>query len=281
MGSFRGFLGGHQVTSFFVFTFVFSWYFWGAAASIPESRDLYLTLGRFGPTVVGLALIYLFKGREGIRDIFSKMVAWRVNPLFYVFAIFGTALVVVPAIFAGTYLGGTGYSWNDPSQWYMIFVTFGYVLFFSVLGEELGWRGFALPRIQRDAVALVSSLVLGLVWGLWHVPLWFVPGDFHQSLSLPIFLLQTMGFSVLYTWLYNNTGGSLLITGLFHAASNTTLGLLPVLPMDTGGDTLPMLISVGLLWVIVAVVTVAYGPTYLSRDEKNTLFGGFSWEYED
>lgn len=277
MGGLRDFLGGHQVISFFAFTFVFSWYFWGAAVSIPESRELYVVLGGFGPSVVGLALVYLFKGWEGIRGMLSKMVAWRVNPLFLVFALFGAVLFVVPAMFAGGYLGGAG--GVDPSQWTLIIVNFGYALVFGMLGEELGWRGFALPRIQRDAVALVSGLVIGLVWGLWYIPLWFVPGNIHQSLSFPLFLAQMVGLSVLITWLYNNTGGSLLIVGLFHAASNTTLGLLPTLPLTVG--TLPTLISAGLIWVLVAVITFAYGPTYLSKEKKYTLFGEFSWEYED
>ncbi|HIH89091.1 TPA: CPBP family intramembrane metalloprotease [Candidatus Bathyarchaeota archaeon] len=202
------------------------------------------------------------------------------NPLFYVFALFGAALTVVPAVYAGAQLSGTGANWIDPSQWYTILVNFGYFLVFGALGGELGWRGFALPRLQRDAVAFVSGLVLGLVWGLWQAPLWYMEGRL-VSVYFLLFLLQAMGFSVLYTWLYNNTDGNLLIIGLFHAASGTTLYALPVLPTATGGDTTPMLISLGLLWVMVAAVTVVYGPTYLSRKKKYTIFGEFSWEYED
>jgi membrane protease YdiL (CAAX protease family) len=98
---------------------------------------------------------------------------------------------------------------------------------------------------------------------------------------LPVFFAATMGLSILYTWIYNNTGGSLLLTMLFHAASTTTLGLLPLATEAVSGNFLPMYASVALLWVMAAAITVAFGPTYLSRNEKYSFLGGFSWEYEE
>jgi hypothetical protein len=87
--------------------------------------------------------------------------------------------------------------------------------------------------------------------------------DFHQTIPFSLFLLQILGFSVLYTWMNNTTRGSLLIAHLFHAASNTTLGVLPILPTATGGATRPLWLAVGLLWALVVAVVAVCGPARL------------------
>ena len=112
----------------------------------------------------------------------------------------------------------------------MLLVEFVRVLFLGgPLGEELGWRGFALPRLQGRHTALTSSVVLGLVWGLWHIPLYFVPGtgqyEITRSGNGVAFAIGgaatwTIGLSVLFTWLFNQTRGSLLVVIGFHAAVN-------------------------------------------------------------
>ena len=94
------------------------------------------------------------------------------------------------------------------------------------MGEELGWRGFALPLLQRERSALGVSLVLGAIWGLWHFPLYLVGTDIRPLSIFPAFVLAVIATSVICTWLYNSTGGSLLIVVLFHAASNLPITLL-------------------------------------------------------
>jgi uncharacterized protein len=190
------------LVAFFAFTFLFSWYFWAIAASIPTQRDLYVVVGGFGPSIVGVLLILILNGTEGRWRLLSRLINWGVNPAWYTFALFGTAIVAVPAVI----LGGVGFGWFDLSGWYTVLVYFGNILLVNGLGQEIGGRGFALPRLQRDAVAVVSGLVLGLMWAIWYVPLWYVPGDPHQLIPLPVFVIQTMGISILYTWIYNNTG---------------------------------------------------------------------------
>jgi hypothetical protein len=90
-------------------------------------------------------------------------------------------------------------------------------------------------------------------------------GNFHQQIPISLFLLQTTGFSILYTWMANHTRGSLLLAHLFHAASNTTIGVLPVLPMDTGGSLRPLWLVVGILWAVAFIVVGRYGPKRLSE----------------
>ncbi len=275
MSVLRDLLGGHQVIKFLVLTFLFSWYFWSAAAWMHELRDLYLVIGGLGPSVVGLALIWVLGGNEGVSRVLGKLMPGDVHPLWFMFPLLGGFILVVPGLLLLTYLGDVSYALSDL---YQVVVSFASVFAFSVVGEEIGWRGFALPRLQKDAVAAVSGLALGVAWGVWQVPLWFVPGHPYQAMPMPVFLVYVAGVSVLCTWFYNNTRGNLLVVSLFHAASYAAFGLLP---LSVGAGWLPMLASAGTLWVIVGVVVVVYGPTYLSRDEKYSFLGGFSWEYED
>jgi hypothetical protein len=133
-----------------------------------------------------------------------------------------------------------------------------------VLGEEIGWRGYALPRLQARYGSLLASLIIGFTWGAWHLPLFWLPGNFHQTIPPTLFLLQSVALAIIYTWLYNQTKGSLLIAHLFHAASNVTLGVLPVLPTDTGGDLTPLWLTVGLLSVFTIVVVILLTQTPVS-----------------
>jgi membrane protease YdiL (CAAX protease family) len=193
-----------------------------------------------------------------------------VSILWYLFSFLSSATIVLAAIRIHVWLGGAAPQFNDPAQWYLIIPVFLYVLFLSVLGEEIGWRGYALPKLQESRNALVASLIIGVVWGFWHLPLFWIEGSFHQEIPLILFVLQDVALSIVLTWLYNGTGGSLLIVHLFHAASSTTLGLLPILPMDTGGEIGPLWIAVGLLWIIALVIIAMNGPATLSRNRASS-----------
>jgi len=249
---------------FFVLTFALSWAVWVPMAVLRIDHPLY-KLGTFGPTVAALLLTGITQGRRGLSALGKRLLNWRVSILWYLFSFFSTAVVALLAIGLHAALGGVVGPFNDPAQLYLVVPAFLYVLFTSVIGEEIGWRGYALPRLQASHSALGASLILGLVWGLWHAPLFWMAGNFHQHIPLSLFLFQIVGFSVLYTWLYNNTRGSLLMPHLFHAASNTTLGVLPILPSASYDETRPLWLAVGLLWVLVVAVVAIYGPLRLSR----------------
>jgi membrane protease YdiL (CAAX protease family) len=127
----------------------------------------------------------------------------------------------------------------------------------NTLGEELGWRGFALPRLQAKYNALVSSTILGLFWGFWHIPLWIAFGQ--TRLPLFIDVVSMVQLAILYTWVYNSTGGSLLLVWLFHVAMTVTqyfLARIPTLTDDILG------------WGIVVLVVVMAGARHLSRSSR-------------
>jgi uncharacterized protein len=124
--------------------------------------------------------------------------------------------------------------------------------------EELGWRGYALPRLQSRWNALVASLVLGAVWTLWHLPLWFIPGLFFADLSFTAYAIETVAGAVVFTWIYNSSGGSVLLAMLMHAAVNLAAGYMP---MEVGPQA-----TSALVWSAAALLVVLrYGPTDLSR----------------
>ena len=254
----------HPLFVFYGLTFVISWGIWIPLVVLQADHPIY-RLGAFGPTLAAILLTLINGGRVGLRALLKRLLIWRVNVGWYLFSFLSTAVVALMAICLHVRLGGEAPKFNDPAQWYLVIPVFLYVLFLSVLGEEIGWRGYALPRLQARYGALGASLILGVVWGFWHLPLFWMKGNFHQGIPVTLFLLQSVGLSILFTWMFNHTRGSLLMPHLFHAASNTTLGVLPILPMNTGGDTRPMWLAVGLLWMFAIAIVMAFGPAHLSR----------------
>lgn len=133
-------------------------------------------------------------------------------------------------------------------------------LFRGPLGEEVGWRGFALPRLQARYSALKSSLILGLVVVVWHIPTFFIQGLSRTALLVFIvaFVVALLSFVVVMTWLYNHTGGSLLLAVLMHLGFNVALTL-SVVPLET-----QVAILAGLYFVLALLVTLIAGPDRLS-----------------
>lgn len=242
---------------FFLVTFAFSWACWIPLAVTGVESQFLDVAGRFGPLVAALLLTGFVDGRAGLAKLLRGMLIWRVHPGWYAFAFLATAAIVLAAIGINVALGGQTPQFNDPAQLYLVIPVFLYVLVLSVAGEETGWRGYALPRLQERWGPLWASLAIGIVWGVWHLPLFWMPGNFHADIPIGLFVLQDVGLAVVLTWLFNRTGGSLLLVHLFHAASNTTLGVLPVLPQDTGGDVRPLWIAVVLLCAFAAALAFA------------------------
>jgi membrane protease YdiL (CAAX protease family) len=143
-----------------------------------------------------------------------------------------------------------------------LLILFVFVFFLGgPLGEEPGWRGFALPRLQRLHGPLLGSLILGPLWALWHLPLFFVPAweTPPTILNIVLYVIAATAFTIIMTWVFNNTKGSLLIAILLHAAVNTSFATLIALfptPLVTDyGTTVPMVIGFGVLALLVIVLT--------------------------
>ena len=135
-------------------------------------------------------------------------------------------------------------------------VNFAYMILL-VWGEEIGWRGYALPRLQAKMHPLAASAVLGLIWGVWHLPNFWIPGSSQEFIPIPVYLLYIFGHTFLYSWIYNGSRGSLLLVCLHHAATNAFTVALAALPAFAALIARPgtMLLGVGVAVALVIVLT--------------------------
>jgi membrane protease YdiL (CAAX protease family) len=219
--------------SFFALVYAWSWLFWLPAGFFGLKFDeppvpILIALGGIGPMVVAIALTYTTQSRDGRRDYWKRLIDFkRINLRWY-----AVILLVVPAItglavLLDILLGGQGAHLEARFRSNLVsilpFVVF--TVFFGPLPEELGWRGYALDRLQEKHSALASSLLLGTVWTLWHLPLFLIEGTYQNGLGLgsPAFWLYAgimIPQSILMTWIYNHTQRSTLSAVLFHFVIN-------------------------------------------------------------
>lgn len=256
---------------FFVLAFGLSWAVWVPAALASHGLiglrlppALTALLGAWGPTLAALLLTLHFGGRAGLRQLFGRLLIWRVGLRWYAFAIgwpvalalltTGLALLLgYPApdladapLFAAYPLPAGGASLVPV----LAIVVLQQLLLGSAMGEEPGWRGYALPRLQARFGPLAASLVLGLLWGLWHLPLLLTRGDARAATPLLPYLLGIVAVSILFTWVALHTRGSLLLAVLLHGSIALTGLLLAAAPLSAVTGPL---ITLGVALVVVAL----------------------------
>ena len=218
----------HTMLAFFVLAYALSW-----IVEIPLALDAQGVirvqipfsahyLAAYGPMLSALVVTGLTGGSHGLQELFRRMTRWKVSP--------GWWLVAFAPL--GLYLVSAAALWLDRGE-PIDLVAMGQVDFLPALGlaalpvwiltfgigEETGWRGFALPRLQEGRSALHATLILWAFWALWHLPLFFYSYDFS---ILPGFLIGLLSGAILFTWLYNSTHGSVLIVAIWHGAFNFT-----------------------------------------------------------
>jgi CAAX protease family protein len=257
----------HPLIIFYVLTYAITWTLWAPLVifrgQLPGPLGLVLAmLGSLVPSTLGLVFVGLLRGRPGVRRVLRRLVHGRVGLRWYV-AVLALAMLVPLAVGVSILMGGDT-PVVDKTIFGVLFL-FAFMIFpGSALGEELGWRGFVLPRLQARHSALKASLIIGILWGPWHLPLWLTGTESHPiSLYVP-FVVAVIASSVFYTWLYNNTGGSLFIIVLYHAASNLPITVLIDDGLGSRGAQ-PFLIYVGLTVIAAVVVVIATGAEHLSR----------------
>ena len=198
------------------------------AGLIPSDSGAIL-IAAYSASLAGVILTAIVSGKAGLREMFRRLRIWRVGIGWWAFALFAFALMYLGGLVLATLFSGSTLNLNLAQPLYMFVPLFIMKFFLDAgLGEELGWRGFLLPRLQARYSALVSSLIIGIVWGLWHLPLFMLEGmsptyEFGQAIGiLPALLAYTMiivvPYAILFTWMYNNTKGSLLLAFVFHAS---------------------------------------------------------------
>lgn len=255
------FLKRYELAVFFILAYAFTWLAWGS--EIAEARGL---LSFHLPAAFGfLALATLLAtavtgGRAAFADLIGRMARWRVNVRWYAVALLLPVALVLIALGLFLALGGAPQAAEMPTLPTLALGFLGSFILF-LFTEEMAWRGFALPRLQRRYNALTASLILGLLWALWHTPLFFIPGSFQTQLPFLGFVLSTVATTIIMTWIFNHTRGSVLIAALFHTASDVAIAYSNVM---TGPRPLFWLF-VALLWATAVAVTLRERQAHLDR----------------
>jgi len=242
---------------FMLLTFGLTWVCWLGSAALGNTGVFSVggpvfLLGVFAPALVALALTARVEGRSGVKQLLARIGRWQVGTRWYLFAVVYMAAIKLLAALVHRVATSAWPPFGD-TPWPLML---GAILVSTWVqaGEELGWRGYALPRLAKHLGLGAASLLLGVIWAIWHLPLFLLPGTGSEGQSFPIYLLHVTALSVAMAWLYWKTGGSLLLVMLMHASVNNTTGIVPAAVPSAAS---PFALNGSLVaWVTVGLSTV-------------------------
>jgi membrane protease YdiL (CAAX protease family) len=270
MSNVPAFITKHPVLTYFALAFGISWVgglFVLGPGGIPTTIERLMTMGPVmyvamlaGPSVAGLLMTSLVSGRAGLREVLVRLTTWRVGGRWYAVALL-TAPVLVMAVSLSLSLLSTQFLpavflTNDEAPLLLSGLMAGLIV---GIFEELGWTGFAIPRMRRRYGVLGTGLLLGVLWGAWHFPMFWEPNSFSGALPFAVLLVRLFSwlpaYRVLMVWVYDRTG-SLLVAMLMHGSLTATQ--LIFMPPPSSGMTLiiSILAWAAVLWIVVAIIAV-------------------------
>jgi hypothetical protein len=227
-----------SVAVFFALSYALAWSVWIPLGQYAPQHYFLVLLGAFAPTIAALLLTAFRSGRVGIRNLLSKCVLWRVPFNRYLFAVFGFLVIVLIAIgvnhlfFDGPWITSLELSrrFGLPEETPLLFYVYAPLIFLTTfiggpIAEELGWRGYAQPHLQKWLHPGIAGAVIGLVWSLWHLPLFLFFPRAVAELPLGHYIPIVTALGVLFSWLYNRSKGSVLLSIVFHAGINFAFGV--------------------------------------------------------
>ena len=255
----------HPVLTYLTLTFALSWGSWllltGGAAMRSDPRFMFMVLtAPVAPAIAGLLMTGLTAGRTGYRELLARLFRWRVEARWYAVALLlfplvtiMTALLLALSLRSPEFLPAI-FTTADPVGLLLPGVTGGLLI---GLCEELGWTGFAIPRLRLRYGVLATGLLLGVVWGAWHAALFSRSDSFAGALPLALLLAQLFAwlpaYRVLMVWVYDRTG-SLLVAMLMHVSLAATSMIFPPPVISDMQALTSILVSAGAWWLLVAVV---------------------------
>jgi membrane protease YdiL (CAAX protease family) len=258
------FIKNNPLTSYFILVFLIM-YGLGLVGifNLIEMPEIILwLLGSSAPTISAIIISYICDGRKGINKLLKPFLLYKVKFKWY-FAAF--AITLISTLISIIYLSLNNI--DIPSiNFLMLIPSLIMTFIMGPLTEEAGWAGFAQPRLQSKFNALTASIVLGVLWGFWHLPLWFLPGSPQSTMSFWLFLVVVISLRIIMGWAYNNTRGSIFIAVLFHFFFNfgNQIGV-----EILGVPVNRFLYLAGTALVVYAVwVVIVAGPADLSRKHK-------------
>jgi membrane protease YdiL (CAAX protease family) len=250
------------VIAFFLLTFALTWLSWATASELSRSGQAngaslaaggLVLLGTIAPSLVALALTARREGRAAVQTLLRRVVQADVGLRWYVFAVGFMPAIKLTVALVHRVVVGAWPRFGDES-WVLMF---GAILIsmWVQAGEEIGWRGYALPRLSERVGLAPASVILGVIWAAWHLPLFVMLDSDKLGQSFPIYLVQVTALSVAAAWLYWRTNGSLLLVMILHAAVNNTKD---IVPSAVQGASDPSAFSRSpVAWLTVALLWVA------------------------
>jgi membrane protease YdiL (CAAX protease family) len=242
-------LTGRKPWAFFLLTFAYSWLLWlpsilaGLGGDMPFDVSVYtavvVPIGAFAPMFAALTLIFRKGGWPGAKAFLRQAIDFRAKPLFYALALLLPIVIHAIAHYLALAIGLDVADTLFPADLPVPAIVLAVPYFFLMLligggQEEFGWRGYAQQPLQERFGVVPASLLIGIIWGFWHLPLWVMPGDGHSTYPFIAFLLMTTSISVIYAWIFNSSGKKLITAIIFHAMNNTVAPLIPFLHMQDG-----------------------------------------------
>jgi len=251
---------GGSLVKFFVLTYAVTWtcFISVAARAIPARTPLgvlLVLLGVYTPSLVALWLTAQAEGGTGVRALLGRILWWRVPAQWFLFAVaYIPAIKLAVALVHRVATGAWPRFGHEP--WYLIPAAIAFSTPFQA-GEEIGWRGYALPRLAARFGLARASILLGLIWACWHLPQFFIPEGDTYGQPFFVYVLQVTALSVAMAWLYARTGGSLLLVMLLHSAVNNAKDIVPsAMPGATNtfglSASLVAWLTVTFLWICAA-----------------------------
>jgi len=251
---------------YFSVAFAWSWIFWLSLAVFSKSpledpfASLLLVIGGFGPFAAATSVTRFAEGRDGLKRLLKKGIDYRFRRIWFV-----PIFLFFPAVYGIISLFGvlTGFTLDLVWLSNPLILVPVFLLLFVVNGtaEEFGWRGYALEKLQNSCSAVISSLILGFIWWLWHIPLFFV--GYFGEMPVWLYLIQIVIYAILFTWIYNNTNGSVFAAMIFHAMANLTVAY--VFPVSQFGLSLPIFFGLILMSLVTLLIIAIWGPRRLAR----------------
>ena len=241
---------------FFLLTFLITWGLGALAIFLPaqfqalfgelkDTSPIYF-FAIAAPSISATILAFVQDGWNGLRSLYARLIRWRFDIRWYALILIGIPLTgwIATLITESNPLREAG----NPSQFLRLLV---FVLITGPLCEELGWRGFALPRLLNRFSPFTASLILGVIWGVWHLPSFFLSGMVQKEMSVVLFVIYTPCLSILMSWVFQHTHGSVLSSVMIHYTVNICTAIL--------GVTLPVL---GIILLMASVFILVFDKPF-------------------
>lgn len=215
----------------------------------------------YGPALSALIVVSISEGKSGLMEIASRIAMWKVRPIWWIVALSPLVLGLVVVVILNTVSGSKIHLSDLGAVRFLpplgVGALFLWILTFGI-GEEIGWRGYALPRLQNGRSALIATLILGVFWALWHLPAFFYL--FEPSIAIG-WLIGLFAGAIVFTWLFNSSGGSILIVAVWHGCFNF------ITSSNAGNGMVAAIVStIVMIWAV--VVVLIFKPSALSYDNK-------------